>query len=302
MTSSAALHRYPTSGAVHSRWGETGFSGEPVGEQLPVVDQGIDVIRHIAVKGHETASLIGRHPRHDALLLVLNGAGRLRGEVGDMRVDCNVERGSVGFTPAGQAATLDFPARLSGYSIGITQGRLAALTDGGVGGLDRPLVGHRDARLTSLVSLLVNEATRPGFASDLLIDGLLRAIAGTLAGIEATLENEPRIRLTAQRLALVTDFLEANLDQHIGLHDMAAAGGLSPFHFSRVFKHATGKTPYQYLLSRRIERACRLLGENTMSLAELALACGFGNQSHFTAAFSRETGVSPGRYRQQVHS
>jgi AraC family transcriptional regulator len=67
-----------------------------------------------------------------------------------------------------------------------------------------------------------------------------------------------------------------------------------------VFKLATGETPYHYLRTRRLERARMLLADDTMPLAELALECGFANQAHFTAAFSREVGISPGRYRRAV--
>jgi AraC family transcriptional regulator len=100
----------------------------------------------------------------------------------------------------------------------------------------------------------------------------------------------------------VLDFIEANLQESIGLDDLAHAAGLSANHFLRVFKLATGETPYHFLRARRLERARQLLADNAMPLAELALECGFANQAHFTAAFSRELGISPGRYRRAVRA
>lgn len=109
-----------------------------------------------------------------------------------------------------------------------------------------------------------------------------------------------RIYLSPPKLRRVIDFVEANLHERIGLDDLAQAAGLSPNHFLRVFKLATGDTPYHFLRARRLERARQLLAANTLTLAQLALECGFANQAHFTAAFSREIGISPGRYRRAV--
>jgi AraC family transcriptional regulator len=109
-----------------------------------------------------------------------------------------------------------------------------------------------------------------------------------------------RIYLSPPKLKRVMEFIDAHLNDSIGLHDLAATAGLSANHFLRVFKLATGKTPYHFLRARRLERAQVLLADDTMPLAELALECGFANQAHFTAALSRELGISPGRYRRSV--
>ena len=109
-----------------------------------------------------------------------------------------------------------------------------------------------------------------------------------------------RIYLSPPKLRRVMAFIEANLQESIGLADLAQAAGLSANHFLRVFKLATGETPYHFLRTRRLERARQLLADERIPLAELALECGFANQAHFTAAFSREIGISPGRYRRRV--
>ncbi|MBA4045689.1 MAG: hypothetical protein C0510_00095 [Erythrobacter sp.] len=117
-----------------------------------------------------------------------------------------------------------------------------------------------------------------------------------------TLSERDRVHLVPSKLKRVTAFIEANLDKRIGLADLAHAAGLSPNHFLRVFKRATGDTPYQYLRARRLQRACELLSRSSLPLAELALDCGFANQAHFTAAFTRQFGVPPGRYRRAIRS
>jgi AraC family transcriptional regulator len=103
---------------------------------------------------------------------------------------------------------------------------------------------------------------------------------------QATLPIEP----------LVT-FIEEHLGENIGLFDLAALIGYSPDHFARLFKQTFGKTPYQYVLQQRIERAKSLLRDRSRSIADVALQCGFASQAHFQTAFKARTGVTPGTYR-----
>jgi AraC-like DNA-binding protein len=76
--------------------------------------------------------------------------------------------------------------------------------------------------------------------------------------------------------------------------------GLSAKHFARAFRQSTGVPPHRWLIEKRIERAKALLLGGGLSLAEIALACGFADQSHFTAAFRRGTGITPGAYRRET--
>jgi AraC family transcriptional regulator len=79
---------------------------------------------------------------------------------------------------------------------------------------------------------------------------------------------------------------------------LAAVARLSPFHFARQFKEATGLPPHQYVISRRVERAKQLLQEGAeLSLAEVAAHVGFSDQSQFSHHFKRHVGVTPGRFQ-----
>jgi AraC-like DNA-binding protein len=104
----------------------------------------------------------------------------------------------------------------------------------------------------------------------------------------------PRLR----SLARIDDFIRAHLDQDVTLQDLAAVAGLSPSHFLRAFKQATGQTPLRYLTGRRTEQACLLLAKSDQPIAEIAYACGFASQSHMTDVFKRHLDTTPGRYRQ----
>lgn len=103
--------------------------------------------------------------------------------------------------------------------------------------------------------------------------------------------------LTARRRRALTDYVEDNLAGDISLAGMAASVGLSPFHFLRAFKAATGMTPYAWVVERRVERVKLALLRGGLGLAEVATLCGFATQSHMTEVFRRTTGVTPGRWR-----
>jgi AraC-like DNA-binding protein len=178
---------------------------------------------------------------------------------------------------------------------------LPDLVEGRRHGSIAPVLFAEDDRLTDLIRLMEGEIVQPSFASDLLITGLSRAIAALLARLDvASIGAEAeRIHLAPWKLRRVLDFIEAHLQDDISLLDLAMTADLSPFHFSRVFKLATGVSPYRYVRDRRLARSRNLLAGGGMGIAEVALCCGFANQSHFTAAFTKASGVSPARYRQQ---
>jgi AraC family transcriptional regulator len=103
----------------------------------------------------------------------------------------------------------------------------------------------------------------------------------------------PRRKLTA-----IVDYIMANLNGSPTLEQMAALVHLSPDHFARQFKAATGLPPHQFLITRRVERAQQLLrGRECVSLAEVAIGVGFSDQSQLCFHFKRIVGVTPGQFR-----
>jgi AraC family transcriptional regulator len=106
--------------------------------------------------------------------------------------------------------------------------------------------------------------------------------------------------LSAARLRRVEEFLMAHLDDDIGLDDLAAIADLSAKHFARAFRQSTGMPPHRWLIERRIDRAKALLVNDGLNLADIALACGFADQSHFTAAFRKSVGTTPASFRREL--
>lgn len=110
--------------------------------------------------------------------------------------------------------------------------------------------------------------------------------------------------LSRYKLKRVQQYIDDHLDQKIPLEDLAAIAGLSQYHFARAFKQSTGLSPHQYLIQMRITRAQQLLKQPNMSISEVAIACGFSNQSHFHRHFKKHLGITPKQfsYRRQYFS
>ncbi|XQE68328.1 AraC family ligand binding domain-containing protein [Pseudomonas sp. P3C3] len=97
-------------------------------------------------------------------------------------------------------------------------------------------------------------------------------------------------------VALAKELLAARLGEPPSLEELATLVHLSPFHFARVFRRATGLPPHAWLKQRRLEQARALLRSGCAPL-QVALQLGFSDQSHLTRQFKQSYGVSPGEYR-----
>jgi AraC family transcriptional regulator len=106
--------------------------------------------------------------------------------------------------------------------------------------------------------------------------------------------------MTAKRLGLVDEIIEARMDSSLTIKEIAKHLGLSAGFFNRAFKAATGKTPHDYIVDRRISRARLLLRRSELVLAEIAAASGFASHAHMTSQFRRRIGTSPSRLRDPV--
>jgi AraC-like DNA-binding protein len=108
--------------------------------------------------------------------------------------------------------------------------------------------------------------------------------------------------LAPWQLRRTKELMCSRLDQAVPLAELARAVNLSPGHFVRAFKQSTGQPPHRWLVERRIAKAKQLLVNTSLPLAEIALACGFSDQSHFSRVFSRATNTSPGAWRRYLRS
>jgi AraC family transcriptional regulator len=156
--------------------------------------------------------------------------------------------------------------------------------------------GKRDPLINNLASALLRELLAPDVGTPVFVDSLARLLSVHLVrhytdGAPATAE--PVIAHRAVNAAV--RFIRERYAQPISLADMAQAADVSTFHLARLFKRALGMSPHQYLIEVRVHCARALLatGADRPSVAEVAAAVGFADQSHLTRQFKRVLGTTP---------
>jgi transcriptional regulator GlxA family with amidase domain len=95
----------------------------------------------------------------------------------------------------------------------------------------------------------------------------------------------------------VRDHIEDNIDSSILVDDLADIVSLSAAHFCRAFKKSFSATPHAYIVTRRVERAQELMRTTRTPLSQIALDCGFADQTHLSKLFRRLTGRTPNNWR-----
>ena len=103
--------------------------------------------------------------------------------------------------------------------------------------------------------------------------------------------------LTDARLARVIEFMSCHFAEPLTLERLAAEACISKFHFVRLFRERVGQSPHRYLAELRLDAAQRMLISSELSIAEIALECGYSTATHFSTSFARRFGTSPTSFR-----
>ena len=157
-----------------------------------------------------------------------------------------------------------------------------------------------DDPLISRIALSIVSNMEGGFLDHVLADALNTALAVRIVRLfvdPSAINLPPSNGLSRERLWRVCDYIEAHLDDRLTLTEVARVACLSPYHFSRSFKQAVGVGPRRYIVQRRVARAKTLLRRTNQPLSWVAKEAGFADQSHLTAEFRRQIGVTPGQFR-----
>ena len=172
--------------------------------------------------------------------------------------------------------------------------------DARIAGIERPMLYFNDPALRSTLSKLQGLLIDPDPLDAVYSETLGLTVAIELARLQFNGQGARAPdsgHLGTAQARMVLEFIRENLHRDISLSDLAVVSGLSRFHFTRAFKRTTGSSPYQFILSARVDRAKSSLTNSNVSMLEIAQSLGFGSQGHFSAAFRKLVGVTPSQFR-----
>lgn len=160
--------------------------------------------------------------------------------------------------------------------------------------------GAFDPVVHHLGQTLLSSLDRPHHAPKIFLDHVLQAMnCHFVCSYGGLTVSAPQFRggLSCLQMRRATELLEANLDGNIALQQVAEACELSVSHFARAFKQTFRRPPYKWLVERRVDRARDLMTNSRLPLADIAIQCGFADQSALNRSFKRIHGVTPGIWR-----
>ena len=220
---------------------------------------------------------------------------RFECRMADRRLSHEPPPGSLAICPAGIDCTADTDGSVDAILVVIDPGHLAlaaaeestleAQLIERLSGYDRPLV--------ELARVLAFESAQeypngPLFWNEVAGD----FIDGLVARHASATEGWARGMLGKDVLVRLKEYIVARLDEPIEVAVLAKLAGRSPFHFSRVFSRSVGVSPHRYVVHLRLQRAIELARDGRSSLAEIAAATGFADQSHLSRWVRRVHGVT----------
>lgn len=131
----------------------------------------------------------------------------------------------------------------------------------------------------------------------------LRALVARLFGRfspQARASCSTRGGLPAHKIKRVIELIEDCPGRSFSVDDLAREVSISPYHFAHQFRHSIGRAPHRFMVEKRVSRAVELLGETSLSIAEIAVGCGFTHASHLSRHFHRVLGQSPAQFREAI--
>ncbi|MDF2892696.1 MAG: DNA-binding protein AraC-type [Clostridia bacterium] len=151
--------------------------------------------------------------------------------------------------------------------------------------------------------LFAKEFKNPHAGNLLLLESLSTQITiGLLRELKSNFSNKVHEKNYdgIQHIDRVIEYMEENYNAAINLDDLCQVANQSLYHFIRVFKQETGKTPHEYLIDIRINKAEDMMKREEHSIKEIAEICGFINLSHFCTVFKKKIGESASSYRKKL--
>ena len=255
------------------------------------------------------------------LIFVCLSGGRITRESGGERVEHETAPGFVTFLPSQTPVRWSWKTRISCSVLALDPAFVNTVAQQ-VFGLSpehfRFVLTERstDPAITNIAGVLSREVVRAEAGSKLYAESLANILAVHLlrhyavcadgrelqsCSVAEHTDAEPAETQSTQPRAVAEalQFIHENYANDLSLNEIAKAVNLSPFHVARLFKQSLGVSPHQYVIQLRVSSARSLLsaGSGERSLAEVASAVGFADQSHLTRHFKRIMGVTPRQFR-----
>jgi AraC family transcriptional regulator len=242
----------------------------------------------------------------DHLLVVhCNGPARVSLKMGGRSAVTQVAAGGSTLCPGGEGFTVRIFDQVDSAHIYLRHEMIEQIIDerGMAASVPqiRPFFGSHDALIEQLAFACVRLLENPSKSAAFYVDHLAWAMAAHLVETCGGSSSVPSMRsstgLTDRQLRRADEYMLEHLDDDLLVEDLAVAAGLSAVYFARQFKLRTGCSPHRYLRSLRVRRAKQLLRNDCLSIAEIAITCGFCHQEHMTRVFRAECGTTPAAFR-----
>ena len=229
-----------------------------------------------------------RHAHRETYItFVIEGSFSERYDVG--AVTCRP--GAVRFLPAGEVHSNEIESQMRCLKVSSEAAVFDRLAR-------QALVPKKPAQINGLMATwlanrLYAEFVREDTASGIAIEGLMLAILAEIARADS----KPNMMLVPEWLRQATEIVEARFLERLSLAEIARQVGVHYVHLSRQFHKYNRCTIGELIRRRRVQYASQLLAHSHTPLAEIALICGFSDQSHLSFLFKRYMGLSPSKFR-----
>ncbi|WP_066529261.1 AraC family transcriptional regulator [Erythrobacter sp. CCH5-A1] len=296
---------------IHQNWHFTGGPDRGAKGKVAGLAEEIVFVTHpstglaliVAVFDHDgTRQSVTLHdPARDVVIVTCGSVFPMAVTLDGRRSECGPHSNDrVTFVPAGTRMVIEHTRDSSMLcALILPAGRLAMM---GSGPCPAPFALRDDAALAGLAHAAFRLVLRRSEADNpALEEATARLAAGLVESRPERAERaDPRIALPPHKLRRVLAHIEARLNCPITLKELADLAQLSPYHFARVFKQATGRSPYDHVRWRRITRSTALIARSELKIAEISASTGFASAAHFSSAFQRAAGISPLQFRRVV--
>jgi AraC family transcriptional regulator len=242
------------------------------------------------------------------LVAILSGHGSSSWKTGAKPLVAPLRRGGITVAPRGYDGLWRAESCGSVVStVFLSHERLLECAEQLSDGRPIELVGRlnvADSKLFTIMELISEEVALGPASSRLFIEQLLDLVCTQLLRAHSAFSLPAAVRyhgLVPWQIKRVTSYMRQNLDQDIGLQELADLVSLSRFYFCSAFRMATGYTPHEWLTRLRMHEARRLLADPSLPISAIALTVGYQTPSAFSATFRRLVGATPREFRRSLH-